>query len=370
MRNPLKYQKPEWDCLLPESSSGQASAWVTKFLASLLSILILLTLLSGCGIDQTPESVSETRFLLNTVCILTIHSLADQSSSLSDMTTKQAILADAFDLISRYEALFSVTIEGSDIWRINHANAEEVPVSPPTIDILNQSLYFSELSDGMFDVTIGQLTSLWNSSDDLSYIENALPALRETVDYRQIELFENTVRLNNPQARIDLGGIAKGFIADRVAEFFIENGVESAIINLGGDIVTLGTAPESRLWRIAVREPFGSAEDRDFFGIINIGMGAVVSSGIYERFFELDGVIYHHIIDPFTGFPANTDVVGATVVAENTITGDVLASIIVLIGSEKAEVLLNQASGFIGAILILDNDDYIIIGDFEFEIHN
>jgi thiamine biosynthesis lipoprotein len=286
------------------------------------------------------------------------------------MRSKQEIISGAFDLISKYEDLFSVTIEGSDIWRVNHANAEVVPVSPPTIDILNQALFYSMLSDGMFDVTIGQLTALWKSSDGLSYIESALPALRETVDFMQIELFEDAVRLNNPQARIDLGGIAKGFIADKVAEFFIEKGVESAIINLGGDIVTLGTAPEGRLWRIAVREPFGGDEGRVFYGIINVGTGSVVSSGVYERFFEVEGVIYHHIIDPFTGFPANTDVVSATVVAENATTGDVLASIIVLVGSEKAEALLNQVSGFIGALLILDNGDYIIIGDVEFEIHN
>jgi len=343
----------------------------------IISVLSCL-LFTGCAPEQSNEPIRDTQFLLNTLCTITIYKIDGQDEA----ENKQDLIFQAFDLIVEYEALFSMTIENSDVWRINHAGGEETTVSQPTIDIIKQSLMYSELSDGMFDITIGRLTNLWKSSEVLDDIEAELPNARETVDFKQIELSETgkTVRLNNPDAQIDLGGIAKGYIADRVSEFLIENGVKSALIDLGGDIITIGSRTQGDgsaaqgdgslvlHWRIAVREPFGSGMS-NFFGIINTGEAAIVTSGIYERYFENDGIIYHHIIDPTTGYPSDTDVVSATVVSEKVITGDVLASIIVLIGSEKAEPLLNQVPGFIGALLILDNGEYIIYGDVDFTVN-
>ena len=354
----------------------------------IFALLISMTILTACAVGQSSEPVRETRFLLNTVCTITIFELAEQSGSNrnNDNTiTKRELINRSFDLISEYEALFSMTTPGSDVWRINQAAGDEVSVSPHTISIIKQGLYYAYLSDGMFDITIGQLSSLWKSTDNLSEIEAQIYDAIETVDFRLIEICEeaSTIRLENPNTWLDLGGIAKGYIADRVSEFLIEQGVTSAIIDLGGDIITIGTRPPApsaeagvaaQNWRIAVRQPFSTSEYTDngssnseFFGIINIGTASIVTSGIYERYFKADGVIYHHIIDPFTGFPANTDVVSATVIAQTALTGDVLSSMIVLVGSEKAEHLLNQAPDFIGALLILNNGDYIIIGEVDFK---
>ena len=363
-----------------------------KHFRLIIVLLVSITLLAACGSERSSEPVRETRFLLNTVCTITIFELAEQNDSNGsndNSVVKRELISRSFDLIAEYEALFSMTIEGSDVWRINHAGGEEVVVSTHTISIIRQGQYYAELSDGMFDITIGRLSSLWKSTENLAEIEVQLSDAREAVDFRMIEICKEslTIRLQNPNAKIDLGGIAKGYIADRVSEFLIEHGVKSAIIDLGGDIITIGTrapAPSAneggasaeagvaaQNWRIAVRQPFSMSEDTgngnsEFFGIINVGSASVVTSGIYERYFEADGVIYHHIIDPITGFPSNTDVVSATVIAETALVGDVLSSIVVLVGSEKAEYLLNQAPGFIGALLILKSGDYIIFGDVDF----
>ena len=363
-----------------------------KSFGLVITLLISVALLTACTTRQPDETVRETRFLLNTVCTITIFELAEQRDSNGNEkdTTKRELINQSFDLIANYEALFSMTIEGSDVWRINNANGNEVEVSPHTINIIQQGLYYAKLSDGMFDITIGQLSYLWKSSENLPEIKAQLSDAQETVDFRYVEICEDTstVRLRNPDAKIDLGGIAKGYIADRVSKFLTENGVTSAIIDLGGDIITIGTRPAdtqsasrqstsnaefqtAQNWRIAVRQPFGMSNGNDesineIFGIINVSTASITTSGIYERFFEYDGIIYHHILDPFTGFPSNTDVVSATVIAETALAGDVLSSIIILVGSEKAEYLSYQVPGFIGALLIMSNGDYIIFGDVDF----
>ena len=124
---------------------------------SILILLIITSLLTGCVFNRSSEPVRDTRFLLNTICTITIYELKEQNEA----EHKQDLISRAFDLIAHYESIFSITSEESDIWRINHAGGEEVSVTDATMDIIKQSLYFSELSEGMFDITIGRLTGLW-----------------------------------------------------------------------------------------------------------------------------------------------------------------------------------------------------------------
>ena len=358
----------------------------------ILSILFLAiftaALLCGCadpfisGQNQPGEQVSETRLLLDTFCTIIIYGDADPG-----------LLDEAFKLCTEYEALLSITAEGSDVWRINHAGGEPVTVDPRTIELIKEGLEFGEISDGMFDITIGRLSRLWDfsqtgenilSSEPVIPEDAELEAARLTVDYKQVSIDGNTVQLADPDAWIDLGAIAKGYIADKIAGFLIERGVTTALIGLGGDIVTLGSKQDGTPWRIGVREPFGEMDD--YLGVIEIPGGlpgekpaeaseespvkipavSIIGSGVYERQFEKDGILYHHILDPNTGMPVKSDVISATVLTENAVTGEGLSTTMILLGSHKIQELLYKFPGFIGAVLVLDSGEVLELGDVRF----
>jgi thiamine biosynthesis lipoprotein len=224
---------------------------------------------------------------------------------------------------------------------------------------------YGRFSGGQFDITIGRLSALWDFSGRSGVPPGSdIESARDTIDYSQIIILGNTVRLADPEALIDLGGIAKGYIADRLADFLRGRGVAGAIIELGGDIILVGEKPDKTPWRIGVRQPFG--ERSELIGAVETSAAAIVTSGIYERMFEENGVIYHHILDPGTGMPVKSDVVSATVVAESAVAGDVLSTVIVLLGSERAVSLLWNMPGFVGAMLVLDNGELLQFGEIVF----
>jgi len=341
-----------------------------RIISCILVLIAILTLLSGCA----PQSVqvSDTRLLMDTYASITIHGDVDSQ-----------LLDDAFALVEELEGLFSITIEGSDVWRINNAGGEPVEVDERTIEVIKAGLEFAELSDGMFDITIGRLTQLWDFGavdDDTQPLQSRVPNVEEleealrtiTQGYTNANTSEdvvpgitistsNTIQLTNPDAWIDLGAIAKGFIADTVAEFLVEQGVSGAVINLGGDIVAVGNRQDGSPWQIALQSPFDDSSE--WIGVVGASDVAVVASGIYERQFEEDGIIYHHILDPTTGMPVITDVVSAIIISENALIGEGLSTIAVLVGSERAPTLFDQVQGFIGAVIILDSGEVLTFGE-------
>lgn len=320
---------------------------------------------ASCAGNQPSDRVSETRIMLGTYCTITI---GDRG--------KANLVDEAFRLCERMESLFSMNIEGSDVWRINNAFGEAVQVDLLTIEVIRRGIEFGELSDGMFDITIGRLTGLWDITGEVGGNQGRrevphefeINDARRTVDFRQIKIddAQSTVALENPRAWLDLGGIAKGYMADKLAEFLLENGVDSAIIDLGGDIVVIGSRPDGEPWRMGIQKPF-SAES-ELTGIMEYSDASVVSSGIYERQFVQDGVRYHHILNPDTGMPAVSDIIAATIVSDSAATGEGLSTIAVLLGSERARELFDEAPGFIGAVLILDDDSIQTIGEVNLEL--
>jgi len=328
-----------------------------------LVCLILILFLGGCAIEQAGEQISDTRLLMDTYCTITIHGNVDQK-----------LLDEAFELCAQLEELFSITVEGSDIWRINHAGGKPVTVDPRTVELISTGLEYGKLSGGMLDITIGRLSRLWNfgnmeqrdGSSAALQQENRPPAtLLQSVDYTKVNIDGNTVWLDNPDTWIDLGAIAKGYIADKVAKMLIERGVTGALIDLGGDVASVGNRQNGDPWRIALQKPFGSRDE--WIGIVKASDNAVVSSGTYERQYEINGVIYHHILDPTTGMPVETDIVSATVIASDALTGEGLSTIAILLGSAKAAVLFEQTPGFIGAVLVLEDGEILIFGDIKLE---
>jgi len=304
-----------------------------------LLIPVIIILISGCSSNskQQGEHISETRLLLDTYCTITIHGDVDSE-----------LLDEAFMLCGELEALLSMTIEGSDVWRINFADGGNLLIDPRTYQVIEAGLAFGEISGGLFDINIGRLTRLW----DFGSGDNYVPSEAE---------------INKASAEsvwIDLGAIAKGYIADMIIMFLVDRGVTGAMVDLGGDVVTLGNRSDGDPWRIALRRPFGSLED--WIGVIEVSGQAVVSSGVYERSFEKEGNFYHHILDPGTGMPVKTDVVSATVIAESALIGEGLSTIAVLVGSDKALAYFEQNTGFLGAVLVLDSGEILRFGDLNF----
>ena len=323
------------------------------FAGILLPLFLFVMFNIGCSKKPSDEYLSETRLLLDTYCTITIH--GDVDSELLDR---------AFRLCENLEALLSITIEGSDVWRINNSGGEPVTVDAKTIEVIRAGLTFGELTNGLFDITVGRLSRLWDFGGSQNVpseaeIEEALA----TIDYRQVRVDGQTVQLENPDTWIDLGAIAKGFIGYEVAKFLASNGASGALIDLGGDVVVLGDRYEGGPWRIALRKPFGGVNEQ--LGVIEVSWASVLSSGIYERQFEKDGVRYHHILDTRTGMPVVSDVVSATLITGTAIIGEGISTIAVLYGSEKVQELFEQVPGFIGAVLVLESGEVKTFGEVE-----
>ena len=298
-------------------------------LISLSFILVLLAALTGCQRQQEP--ISKTGFYFDTVITVTLY---DASA------TKE--LEECFDMAKDYENMLSATVEGSDIWNINHANGETVAVSDETAALIEKAISYSQLSDGAFDITIGQLSSLWNFKENDGTIpsEEQIKTALASVGYQNIVVDHNSITLTNPGTQIDLGGIAKGYIADQMKAYLNENGITEGVIDLGGNILTVGPKENADSYRIGIQKPF--ADTGTSIAAVEIHDDSLVSSGIYERYFKKDGAIYHHILNPRTGYPYDNGLTAVTIRSDSSLTGDALSTTVFALGEEKGLELLNR----------------------------
>lgn len=253
----------------------------------------------------------------------------------------QDVVDGTMRVCAEYEAMLSKTVEGSDVWNLNHAGGEPVEVHPETAALLKLAVEIGESSGGAFDVTIAPVSALWDFTADEPVVPDPadLADAASRVDYRNIVIDGNRVTLQNG-AQIDLGGIAKGYIADRVAGYLKEQGVTSACINMGGNVVTIGTKPDGSLWTIGIRDPNGTPEQSR--EVLRLGSAAAVTSGNYERFFLLDGVRYHHILDPKTGMPVSNGLASVTIVGTRSDLCDALSTACFVLGEEGSCALLER----------------------------
>lgn len=252
------------------------------------------------------------------------------------------LMQDCFDLASSYEKMLSRTIPESDISKINNANGSFVEVSDETIELLEIGLKYCELSDGAFDITIGALSDTWNFKENTGVLPEAaqIDEMLSTVDYKSIRIEGNEVCITSPGTMIDLGGIAKGYIADKMKEYLVDQGVTSAIINLGGNVLLIGDKTDGSKYQIGIQKPFD--ETGVAMGAVELKDCSLVSSGIYERYFELDDQIYHHILDTSTGYPVDNGLYGVTIISENSVDGDALSTLIFALGATEGMKLIES----------------------------
>ena len=302
-----------------------------RFLALVDLVISAFAFSGGAGAETT--KLSEIGFYLDTVVTLTAYVEDGQ------------VLKDAMAECARYEQMLSRTIEDSDVWRINHAEGKPVEVSEDTAAVLACAIRISELSGGVFDVTIAPVSTLWDFTSGTAVLPDAdvLAEAAKLVDYTKIVLEGNTVTLPAGMM-IDLGGIAKGYIADRVKAYLEERGVEHAILSFGGNVVAIGTKPDGQEWVVGIQDidaPTGEAMLKT-----RMGGGSIVTSGIYERNFEVDGIWYHHLLDPATGWPVQNELASVTIRSESSMEGDAVSTAAFVLGKEEGMRLVESLEGF------------------------
>lgn len=281
----------------------------------------------------------------------------------------QEIMDHCRQLCQRWEELFSAHIETSEISAVNRAGGQPVTVSEETAELIELGRQFGELSGGKFDITIASASSLWdfhNSQNPLIPDPAALEDAVSHIDYRCVQVDGCTVTLTDPQARLDLGGIAKGYIADKIKEYLESQHIEHALINLGGNMVAVGSRYDGSDFRIGIQKPF--AETGTLLASIQVSDQSVVSSGNYERCFEKDGKLYHHILDPDTGYPADTGLYQVTVLSQSSAQGDALSTTCFLLGLEEGMKLIDRLDGVEAIFVTSDMEVHMTSSDLPVEI--
>ncbi|WP_395489493.1 FAD:protein FMN transferase [Cedecea davisae] len=255
----------------------------------------------------------------------------------------ETLASQVFRLIKQYEDLLTVNRAQSQVMSINHAAGQHpVVVSRPVFELIKCAKAASLFPGSAFNLAIGPLVKRWKIGfkGDSVPPQQEIAALLPLTDPHQVLLDEAaaSVFLTQPGMEIDLGAIAKGYIADRVRDFLNKQGVEQGLINLGGNVQTLGSPQGS--WSIGLKKPFSGADE--MLGVIEVANKSVVTSGVYERYFELDGKRYHHILDPRTGYPLENELESVTIVSADSIDGDIWTTLIFGMGVEKGINMLKN----------------------------
>ncbi|WP_368645611.1 FAD:protein FMN transferase [Alkalibacterium putridalgicola] len=312
----------------------------SKLPLTLMSIPLATVFLTGCeegdprGLAENP--IERTEFLLGTVANIKVFNEGEEEA-----------LDLAFEKVTELDEWFAKEKEDSQISEVNRqAGIKPVKVSEEVFHVMERALYYAEVSDGKFDPTIGAMTSLWNIGQEDAAVpeEEKLENVLDVVDYNLVELNEEeqTIYLEEKGMELDLGAIAKGYITDEAARILVEEGVNTAIVDLGGDIVVVGnsTRGESEPWRVGIQDPF---DDRgDIMGMVELVDSAIVTSGIYERNFEEDGKSYHHILNPETGYPFENNISGISIISDNAMDGDAIATAAFAMGVEEGLDYINE----------------------------
>ena len=290
------------------------------------------------------EPISISSIKLNTAVQITIYDSQDK-----------ALLDDCLALCDKYELVFSRTNEKSELYKLNHrkdtsdkdpnADGQTTPypvsgtadtwhISEDLASLLSQGLSITRESDGAFDIAIAPLTSLWDFTaedpkvPDDAAIQKALPLCSSdgvTIDGQDITLPSDDIQF-------DVGAIAKGYIADRMKDLLVKKGVKSAIINLGGNVLCIGSKPDGTPFKVGIQKPFADRNETE--AVMDITGKSVVSSGIYERCFKQGGKLYHHILNPQTGYPYDNGLISVTIISDQSVDGDALSTTCFALGLE------------------------------------
>ena len=310
----------------------------------LCPIFMILLLLTGCG----SKPVQQQFFAMDTVMSLTAY-----GSDAEDAVTA------AVARVNELEGLLSRTRTNSDVTNLYLSAPESVPLSADAQRVLALAQEWYEKTGGAFDVTLAPVTAAWGFGGSGEYqvpSPEKLEELLTMVDGSSLILTETTAALPVKGMELDLGGIAKGYAASQAEQVLRSFGVEHALLDLGRNITVIGAKPDGNPWRVAVQDPSNSSGS---VGVLPLQDCSAVTSGGYQRYFEQDGVVYHHIIDPRTGYPADSGLISATVVCADAGLADLLSTAVFVLGEEDALNLWRTEGGF--ELILVTQDDRLVI---------
>ena len=299
-------------------------------------ILVLALLCAGCA-QKNVQPVSDTALMLDTVVTIKIYG--------QDELAEDAIAA-AFDEIARLDKLLSANVAGNDLDRLaQNAGRDYIDVAPEVLSVLQTALAYAELTNGAFDPTVGPLVKLWSIKNGTGHVptQEELSEAMALIGYDRVLVDGGRVLLRDKGMSLDLGAIAKGYIADRVKELLLSLGVEHANISLGGNVVVYGGKQAGVPYVVGIQDPRG--ETGDVLASVERTDASLVSSGDYERYFEQDGVRYHHILDPRTGYPAKSGLSGVTILTDGSVDGDALSTAVFILGKNEGLELIESIEG-------------------------
>lgn len=321
-----------------------------------------------------PGARAVSFFIFNTdVHLIAYLDGTDEAAAQGEKDRADAALIACRDRCRFFERTLSRTRADSDIARAHAAAPSPVPVAPETCELVELAQGYCARSQGLFDITMGTVTQLWD------FHTGRVPSARELadklphVDWRRVRVDRaaGTLALEDPEAVLDLGGIAKGYIADDLAGILRAHGVGRFVLNLGGNVLVAGGRPEDRRarpphhagdpWRIGIVNPFDPAHHR---ALVDLADGSVVTSGAFERSFARGGRVYHHILSPRTGMPAETDVASATIVAARSLDCDGYSTTAFMLGAERARDYL-EGIDQVEAVIITDADEVLYTSGLE-----
>ncbi|MDG5857146.1 FAD:protein FMN transferase [Clostridium beijerinckii] len=313
-----------------------------KKISMLMTCILCILIFSGCSKNQ--EIITKTALKMDTVFQLKAYGPKANEA-----------IEESLSRLDEIEQMASVTIDSSDISKINQAAGKEyVQVHPEIIKMVETAVKYSKLSNGVFDITVGPLVNLWGIGTDNERIptDEEIKSKLPLVGYNDISINEenSSIKLLKEGMAIDLGGIAKGFAADEVLKIYKNYDIKGGIISLGGSsIYTVGKKPDGTPWNVGVKHPRKDS-DQDYVGIINLSEQALSTSGDYERYFIKDGKRYHHILNPSTGYPTDNGVMSVTIVVDSSIPdsnmlADILTKTVFIAGVDNGLKFIDSLQG-------------------------
>lgn len=336
---------------------------------SILFVVFMFSLfLIGCTNEKSNEGkgteYEKTEEILGTVV----------TGKVYGKNSKEA-LEEAFIRAKDIEKVMSAKLSDSELTKVNeNAYEKEVKISKDLYFVIEKALYYSELTEGAFDLSIGKLIDLWGIGTDNEKIpqEEEINLLKGKKNYKNIVLNkeESTIRFLNEDIKLDLGAIAKGYAADEMKKIICDKyKIEKGILNLGGNVMTIGSKNENEKWKLGITNPLNTEE---VLAVVKVQEKTVVTSGNYERYFIKDNVRYHHILNPDTGYPAEEGVISTTIITKNSIDADALSTATYILGKDKGLKLIESIDGIEG--IFVDNEGNITktsgINESNFEVIN
>jgi FAD:protein FMN transferase len=307
----------------------------TRCISAFLCLLVSATFIMGCDMQKN-NVVKETRQSMHTIVTITVVTDSNEKANKA--------IEDSFSELDRIASLLNFYSGTSELSAINrNAGIAPVKVSKETLELIDKSVYISKMTDGGFDVTVGSLVKLWDMKKRIVPDKKSIDETKKNVGYENIVIDKtaSTIFIKKKGVSIDLGGIVKGYAADRVVETLQRHGIKSGIAQVGGEVRTFGKRPNGAPWTVGIQNPRQKGGGDEIIATIDVSDKALSTSGDYNKYFEKDGRRYHHLIDPKTGYPA-LNCGSATVLADNATTSDGFSKLFVL-GPEKGIVAAKKA---------------------------